>query len=200
MILTELTVTGLRCIEHAELEIPLALVCGDNGSGKTSLLEAMFLLGRGRSFRTRNSERLIRRGQDHLRVIGRVGGPSERIQALGFEVTRDGTSARIGGRPAQSLAELSHAFPVQVIEPGVHKLVEEGGYRRRRWMDWAVFHVEPPFVDTWVRYTRALKQRNAALKLHSETGSWDQELARLGEVIGESRRRFLTELQPHWRE
>src|SRR6202163_27221 len=102
MILTELTVSGLRCIEHAALEIPpgLALVCGDNGSGKTSLLEAMFLLGRGRSFRTRNSERLIRRGQDHLRVTGHVGGPSEPIQALGFEVTRDGTSARIGGRAA----------------------------------------------------------------------------------------------------
>ena len=203
MILTELTVSGLRCIEHAELEIPpgLALVCGDNGSGKTSLLEAMFLLGRGRSFRTRNSERLIRRGQDHLRVIGRVGGLSAPIQTLGFEVTRDGTSARIGGRPAQSLAELSHAFPVQVIEPGVHKLVEEGGYRRRRWIDWAVFHVEPHFVDRWVRYTRALKQRNAALKLQAGQASvWDPELARLGEVIGESRRRFLAQLQPYWRE
>src|SRR6267143_6884054 len=202
MILTELTVSGLRCIEHAELEIPagLALVCVDNGAGKTSLLEAMFLLGRGRSFRTRNSERLIRRGQDHLRVIGRVGGPSAPIQTLGLEVTRDGTSARIGGRHAQSLAELSHAFPVQVIEPGVHKLVEEGGYRRRRRRDWAVFHVEPQFVDTWVRYTRALKQRNAALKLHSEPGVWDPELARLGEVIAESRRRFLSELQPHWQE
>ena len=94
--------------------------------------------------------------------------PSGQAQSLGFEVTRAGTSARIGGGPAQSLAELSHAFPVQVIEPGVHKLVEEGGYRRRRWMDWAVFHVEPHFVDTWVRYTRALKQRNAALKLRSQ--------------------------------
>ena len=202
MTLAELTVTQLRCIEHAQLEIPpgLALICGGNGSGKTSLLEGIFLLGRGRSFRTRNSERLIQRGQDHLRVIGRVLSPSGQAQALGFEVTRDGTSARIGGRPAQSLAELSHAFPVQVIEPGVHKLVEEGGYRRRRWMDWAAFHVEPQFVDTWVRYTRALKQRNAALKLHSETDAWDPELARLGEVIAESRRRFLTELQPHWRE
>src|SRR6202521_3904781 len=161
MILTELTVTGLRCIEHAALEIPpgLALVCGDNGSGKTSLLEAMFLLGRGRSVRKRNSERLIRRGQDHLRVIGRVGGPSGPIQALGFEVTRDGTSARIGGRPAQSLAELSHVFPVQVIEPGVHKLVEEGGYGRRRWMDWTVIEGEPPVQGTCVRDVTASNQR-----------------------------------------
>ena len=198
MTLAELTVTHLRCIEHAQLEIPpgLALICGGNGSGKTSLLEGIFLLGRGRSFRTRNSERLIQRGQDHLRVIGCIMSPSGQAQALGFEFTRDGTSARIGGRPAQSLAELSHAFPVQVIEPGVHKLVEEGGYRRRRWMDWAVFHVEPHFVDTWVRYTRALKQRNAALRRRSEATVWDPELARLGEVIAESRGRFLTELQP----
>ncbi|TLY76248.1 MAG: DNA replication and repair protein RecF, partial [Gammaproteobacteria bacterium] len=131
MTLAELTVTHLRCIEHAQLEIPpgLALIYGGNGSGKTSLLEAIFLLGRGRSFRTRNSERLVQRGQDHLRVIGRVSGSSGQTESLGFEVTRDDVSARIGGRPAQSLAELSHAFPVQVIEPGVHKLVEEGGYR-----------------------------------------------------------------------
>jgi DNA replication and repair protein RecF len=203
MSLAELSVTHLRCIEQAQLEIPpgLALIFGGNGSGKTSLLEGMFLLGRGRSFRTRNSERLIQRGQDHLRVIGRVMSPSGQGQGLSFEVTREGASARIGGRPAQSLAELSHAFPVQIIEPGVHKLVEEGGYRRRRWMDWAVFHVEPHFGDTWVRYTRALKQRNAALKLQTGQASvWDPELARLGEVIGESRGRFVTQLQPYWRE
>ena len=74
MSLLELTVTNVRSIESAELQVPagLTLIWGENGSGKTSLLEAMFLLGRGRSFRTRNSERLIRRGQDHLRVIGRV--------------------------------------------------------------------------------------------------------------------------------
>src|SRR4029077_20078447 len=132
MILTDLTVSGLRCIEHAELEFPpgLTLVCGDNGSGKTSLLEAIFLLGRGRTFRTRNSERLIRRGQDQLRVIGRVRrGPGQEVP-LAYEATAEGTSARVGGRPAQSFAELSEAFPVQVVEPGVHRLVEEGGYHR----------------------------------------------------------------------
>ena len=186
MSLLELAVTNVRCIEAAELRIPagLTLIWGENGSGKTSLLEAMFLLGRGRSFRTRNSERLIRRGQDHLRVIGRVDRGAGRVEPLGFEVTRTGVAARIAGRPADSLAELSQAFAVQVIEPGVHKLVEEGGYRRRRWMDWAVFHVEPQFVDTWVRYTRALKQRNAALRSQADLArAWDVELARLGEQI-----------------
>lgn len=203
MSLQEITIADLRCIEQAELQIPqaLTLIWGDNGSGKTSILEAIFLLGRGRSFRTRNNERLIRRGSDHLRVIGRVSGQFSSTQVLGFEASRSGTQARIAGHPAQSLAELSQAFPVQVIEPGVHRLVEEGGYRRRRWMDWAVFHVEPSFIEAWIRYTRALKQRNAALKSDaSQAAIWDPELSRLGEIIAESRRTFLERLQPYWRE
>jgi DNA replication and repair protein RecF len=203
MSLAELTVTNLRCIEHVQLEVPtgLTLIWGGNGSGKTSLLEAIFLLGRGRSFRTRNTDRLIRHGQDHLRVIGRLQGLSDASTVVGLELAGEGVTARIGGRPAGSLAELSQAFPVQVIEPGVHRLVEEGGYGRRRWMDWAVFHVEPRFVDTWVRYTRALKQRNAALKIDTAQASiWDGELARLGETIADSRHRLLQRLDPYWQE
>ena len=203
MSLSHLTVTNLRCIEQAELAVPggLTLVWGGNGSGKTSLLEAMFLLGRGRSFRTRNTQRLIRRGQDHLRVIGRVSGPSEGGTVVGLELAGEGVTARIAGRAAGSLAELSQAFPVQVIEPGIHRLVEEGGYGRRRWVDWAVFHVEPQFLETWTRYTRALKQRNAALKTEpAQALVWDGELARLGEAIGESRRRTLEQLEPYWQD
>jgi DNA replication and repair protein RecF len=202
MSLVELTVEDLRCLNRAQLALHPRhnLIWGSNGSGKTSLLEAIFLLGRGRSFRTRNSERLIRHGQPHLVVFGRTDGvPS---QAVGVQVNRGGgTVARIGGATASSLSELSQTFPVQVIDPGVHKLVEEGGYRRRRWLDWAVFHVEPGFVDLWVRYTRAVKQRNAALRQQpAQAFVWDPEVARLGELISESRRHLLERLQPGWRE
>lgn len=203
MSLQELTVSNLRCIEQAELSISpgLTLIWGGNGSGKTSLLEAMFLLGRGRSFRTRNSDRLIRYGQDHLRVIGHILSTPGPEATVGFEVSRAGSIARVAGRTVESFAELSQVFAVQVIEPGVHRLVEEGGYRRRRWLDWAVFHVEPQFVDTWVRYTRALKQRNAALKTGaSEANVWDPELARHGESIAASRQRVVERLQPYWHE
>ena len=121
------------------------------------------------------------------------------LQGTGDSAT--GTQARIAGQSVASLAELSQVFPVQVIEPGVHRLVEEGGHRRRRWMDWAVFHVEPSFVDAWVRYTRALKQRNAALKTDpAQAPVWDAELARLGEPVSDSRRRMLESLEPYWQE
>jgi len=216
--LAEVTVDDLRCIEHAELQLHPGhnLIWGGNGSGKTSLLESIFLLGRGRSFRTRNSERLIRHGRDRLVVFGRTAGgddpaegppsapriPSSLTQSLGVQVSRaDGTIARISGATARSLTELTQAFPVQVIDPGVHKLVEEGGHRRRRWMDWAVFHVEHQFGDWWLRYTRILKQRNAALRTQpAQVSVWDTELARVGELIAESRRRFVESLLPYWRE
>ena len=206
MVLTELTADNLRCIEHAELSLHPGrnLIWGSNGSGKTSLLEAMFLLGRGRSFRTRNSERLVRHGRDRLLVFGRTDAvlQDERAlsHALGIEVDRgEGTRARIDAVPVSSLAELSRAFPVQVIDPEVHKLIEEGGRRRRRWLDWAVFHVEPQFGEWWLRYGRAVRQRNAALRAREPTRPWETELAAWGEKISEARRSVLEQLDPHWR-
>src|SRR6516164_6979351 len=132
MSLAELSAHNVRCIERIQLELhpQRNLLWGLNGSGKTSVLEAIFLLGRGRSFRTRRSERLIRHGTQRLVSFGRTAGPIE--TTVGVQVTKgEPTAAKVGGSAVQSLAELSTVFPVQVIDPGVHKLVEEGSYRRR---------------------------------------------------------------------
>lgn len=198
--LSSFSVDHFRCLKHVSLDFHPGhnLIWGHNASGKTSLLEAVFLLGRGRSFRTRSSERLIQHGQERLVVFGRTDQPPSR--ALGVQVSRGAeTVAKVDGSFVSSLAELSRAFAVQVIEPGVHRLIEEGGHRRRRWLDWGVFHVEPGFIDTWSMYTRALKQRNAALKTQPEfADAWDLELIRLGESIAQSREQFLDQLHPHW--
>jgi DNA replication and repair protein RecF len=200
MSLFELALEDVRCLRRAELQLHPGqnLIWGDNASGKTSLLEAVFLLGRGRSFRTRNSERLIRHGEPLLRVVGKTVGPPP--ESIGVEVSRaDGTVAKLHGAFVSSLAELSRAFAVQVIEPGAHKLIEEGAQRRRRWMDWAVFHVEPGFIDVWSRYARALKQRNSALRsAPAQAAVWDSEVARQGEMIANLRRDFVERLLPHW--
>lgn len=200
MSLSELVLENVRSLTQAELHLhpQRNLVWGLNGTGKTSLLEAIFLLGRGRSFRTRNSEKLIRHGQERLYVFGRTEtGPEH---SVGVMVSRrDGTTAKVDGSFVSSLADLSHAFPVQVIDPGIHKLVEEGANRRRRWMDWMVFHVEQEFIHQWTQYTRALKQRNAALRTQpDQAAAWDPEVIRLGEALAAARGRLIDQLQPFW--
>jgi len=198
MSLAELRVENLRCIESAALEFSpeLNLIAGENGAGKTSILEAIFLLGRGRSFRTRNTERLIRHGQAALTVFGRTDDSPPK--QAGIEIAADGgTRARINGENARSLLELSSVVAVQAIDPEIHKLVDQGPERRRRWLDWLVFHVEPTFGLAWARYNRALKQRNAALKMGAVgIESWDEELLSQGVTITEARQRIFERLAP----
>jgi DNA replication and repair protein RecF len=197
--LAALRLEDLRCLKGAELELHprLNLISGDNGSGKTSLLEAIFLLGRGRSFRTRHTAQLIRHGTSRLWVHGRT--VPEPGHSLGVECSRDdGVQIRIDRVPAASRVELSQIFPVQIIDPGIHRLVEEGPAQRRRWFDWAMFHVEPDFMRHWQGYTRALRQRNAGLQAAMDVGPWDIELVRLGELLTAGRARLLEALQPYW--
>lgn len=207
MSLAELTVENLRCIEKAELGFGRGtqLILGANGAGKTSLLEAIFLLGRGRSFRTRVNERLIRHGQTAARAVGAVRAEPQN-RRIGIEIRRGGdekgsTLSRLDGQDTRSFAELAVAFPVQVMDPDAHKLIEDSSARRRRWLDWAVFHVEQGFAGAWSRYQRALLQRNAALRAGSrEVAAWEPELAREGEVMTAARERVMVALQPYWTE
>jgi DNA replication and repair protein RecF len=182
--LESLAISGLRCFEAAALEPSpgLNLITGKNASGKTSLLEAIFLLGRGRSFRTARREAAIREAADHLRVVGRLADG----RVLGMEVTRGGWSARAGGEPVSQLAQLPGLLPVQLMDPEVHRLVQDGPGERRRYLDWATFHVKPGFLDAWRSYQRALRQRNAALKSRRGGASieiWEQALAEHGRVL-----------------
>ena len=200
MTLRSLQVSDFRCLQSIDLrpDPAFTFICGPNASGKTSLLEAIYLLGRGRSFRTRRLEHVLRHGRERFVVFGEVE-QGQRVIPVGVEGSADGLRARIDSQAAGSLAELALALPTQIIDPEVHKLIEEGPARRRRFLDWGVFHVEPNFVRHWQKYQQALKQRNAALKSRQPravTSVWDIELARHGEQLTGARSRYLEMLAP----
>lgn len=200
MTLRRVQVTDFRCLRPVELELDpkFTLISGPNASGKTSLLEAIYVLGRGRSFRTRRLDQLIQHGSERFIVFGEVQMLERRV-SVGIEGSESGVHARLNGTEATSLADLASVLPVQIIDPEVHRLIEEGPSRRRRFLDWGVFHVEPTFVGHWQRYQRALKQRNAALRARQPrtiVSAWDAELLRSGEGLSEGRARYLSMLGP----
>jgi DNA replication and repair protein RecF len=116
---------------------------------------------------------------------------------LGVRASRGGTEWHVGGTVASGIADLAERFAAQVIDPEVHKLLEEGPGRRRRFLDWGVFHVEPLFLSTWRRYHQALRQRNAALKQDGsddDLAPWEQELATNGEALARQRETYLARI------
>ena len=203
MALRRVRITGFRCIASAELALDPARNCisGANGAGKTSLLEAIFLLARGRSFRTRRTGSLLAYGADALTVYGEVDdGPI--VRRLGARFAQGHLDKHLDGEVAKG-STLAEILPIQSIGPDSHELIEGGPRGRRRLLDWGVFHVEPSYLEVWQRYRRALGQRNMALKKRASPAAlsvWTAALVEAGETIDARRASYLATLAATARE
>lgn len=200
--LTAIDIENFRCIRsaHLELDSQATGIVGENGSGKTSLLEAIYFLAHGRSFRTNQREKLLPPQAEFLRVVGRVRTGRGELVA-GVEYGRQGTRANLAGQGISGIADIAEILPVQVIDPGVHRLIEEGSARRRRLLDWGVFHVKHEFLGVWRRYQRALQQRNAVLRGNGDEHllvAWERELGIAGHRVDELRGEYASQLLPYF--
>lgn len=200
MALSRFSLRDFRCFPSIELDLsPRAnLIYGDNASGKTSLLEAVFFLSRGRSFRTSKADDLVRHGAEGFLLSGHATDSGGTVP-VGIARTPAGLEARVAGAPAQSLAQLAERVPVQLLDASAHQLIEGGPRNRRQYLDWGVFHVEPSFLAAWRRYQRALKQRNALLRQRAADSllkTWEPELMVAGQLLDQSRQAYLSQLEP----
>lgn len=191
---------GFRCFADAtvDCDAPTVLFVGDNGAGKTSVLEAVYFLSRGQSFRTRQRSTLITAGAAGLTVYGQVSKTGGASWPLGVSYGSEGLRLRLGGAPAGDLAAMQSALPTQVLDARVHDLVAGGPGLRRRYLDWGVFHVEQGFLSAWRRYRRALRQRNVSVKRRdrAQAFAWHEELAATGVAIDHWRRGYIERLDP----
>lgn len=195
-VLSSLSIQNFRCIESAALEFdPRGTgIVGPNGAGKTSLLESIYFLAHGRSFRTSQRAKLVGSATGPMRVVGSLELDNRAVTA-GIEYAEGRTQARLSGVSVSSISAIAEVLPVQVIDPGVHRLIEEGPARRRQLLDWGVFHVEHRFLPAWRRYQRALKQRNASLKTDPRQARvWDTELDSCSGEIDRYRHDYFSEL------
>ncbi|HET7268389.1 MAG TPA: DNA replication/repair protein RecF [Oleiagrimonas sp.] len=197
-----LSVDGLRCLRNVSIQPGpgLNVFVGANGAGKTSLLEAMYLLSYGRSFRSGSRDVLRQRGADELRVYGEICHADDHLSRLGLGRGEGGWRIRVDGVTGERISDLIRHCAVVCFEPGSHALVSGAADTRRRFLDWGVFHVEHCFLDAWRRYRRALRQRNALLRTSTSDPasfmSWEREMGVAARAVHDHRQAYLTRLEP----
>ena len=203
MRLASLAIRSLRCLREVPELLPhpeFNLITGANAAGKTTFLEAIDLLARGRSFRSHLARELVTRGEKEYLLRGRVEPGDGEENAVPFTLSQSRASEKLelrcDGEPLKGLSDLAPRLAVQAIHPDSHALVHGPPARRRAWLDWGVFHVEPEYRRRWASYQRALKQRNAALRSRrQDPGRWDPPLVEAGEALTAMRLRYLEEIQ-----
>ena len=196
-------IQGLRCLDEVNLGLfpGLQIFAGANGAGKTSILEAAYLLSHGRSFRAGTREVLMKRGGSALSIYAELQHGDGRVSRLGLGRSGSRWEARMDGESI-ALGQLVRECAVVCFEPGSHALIAGAAEERRRFLDWGVFHVEHDFLVTWQRYQRALKQRNSLLRSEGLVPDewlqpWERELGTAGELIHGYRQLYLDALRPH---
>lgn len=195
MALRDFQATNFRCLTSISLEVDprYNLIYGPNASGKTSVLEAIAYLGRGKSFRGASSQNLIRHGASEFLLCGKVDTRRRQV-TVGVRNSKEGLEVQIDGDRETRAAALVEILPLQVLDPEVHNLVAGGPEHRRRYLDWMAFHVEPGYQQRWRRFRRALRQRNAALREGANKisiSAWDREFLQAAEEVDQTRRRVL---------
>ncbi|MDO9520991.1 MAG: DNA replication/repair protein RecF [Pseudohongiella sp.] len=198
--LSRLKVEDFRNLKAVDLQTSrrFNLIVGSNGSGKTSALEAIHVLSVGRSFRTHKLDPLVATDSSQFLIYGEFAEASR----IGLQRGRSGSpTLRLNGETQAGWAEIATLLPLQVINTDSFSLLEGGGKARRRFLDWAMFHVEHSYLPDWRAYRRIVSQRNMLLKqkprdLHQQLDAWDLDLARLAQAIHHRRSALIEEFLP----
>ena len=200
MQIQSLSIKHIRNLQPSRLHFSnqLNIFFGDNAAGKSSLLEALYILGNGRSFRTAKHSKVINDDQESYIIFSEIQSSGHR--KLGLQRQKNGDiKVKLDGEPLYKLSNLATVFPVQVLAPEQYELLSKGPSARRKLLDWGVFHVEHSFLSLWQRCNKLLLQRNQLLKTsrsYSEIEIWDKQLIPLSELITNKREEYCNALNP----
>lgn len=198
--ITSLSIDCLRNLSQLKLSIAnqINLITGDNGAGKTSLLESIHILGTGRSFRSNQIPVVIQDNKNALTVFAELSSGSK----IGVERTRQGDfRVRLNGETQDKLSTLALHLPIRVMTPESFLMLTTGSQPRRQFLDFSVFHVEHCFASDWQTYQRLLKQRNALLKTvntYDQVYYWDKQIIPLIQRINQTRQAVFNEIITHF--
>lgn len=173
-------------------------IVGENASGKSSLIEAIFILGRARSFRSASIKPVISLDQPHLIVSAQALQADGSHSHLGIQLDGKDFEIRINQQSRQKRSDLVYALPLQLIHPKSYELLDAGPQIRREFIDWGVFNDQANFLPAWRRFKKALSQRNSLLKTKrlDQINVWDKELVYYGTIVDSCRQHYLQKFKP----
>lgn len=203
--LSRLDIHNVRILRNIELRglKKVNVFTGRNGSGKTSLLEAIHLLGMARSFRGNTVKSLVSHGESECTVFGVMDSAGRERKPIGVTRYTNGEfQIKVDGDNIRNIASLVEHLPLQVINADSFQLLVGTPGNRRQYLDWGVFHVEHRFLTQWQRFQRCIKQRNNLLRRgkidRDELTVWTTELIQSGNAINDFRKAYLQVLVPEF--
>lgn len=198
MSVTRLYIKNFRNLSEQVIDFnkELNFLIGDNGSGKSSLLESLFFISHGKSFRTTKSESLVAIDKTNFTI--NIKDSKGNVIGLNKSLNDAAVSIKINGEKKYRLSELAKQIAIQVITPESFKLFFGGAKERRRFLDLGLFHVKHDFQNQWKIFSRLLKQRNACLR-NGENNEmltyWTQEFCEACERVSELREQYVIQLR-----
>jgi DNA replication and repair protein RecF len=200
-----LEIAGVRNLASVGIECAAGLnaFIGENGAGKTAILEAIHILGRGRSFRSGAIAPVIQRGAESATIRALLTDEVRGNVSIGVVRHRSGRSEiQVDGRPERQLSAVARLVPIQLFLPNSSDLIFGQPRERRQFIDWGMFHVEPTYIDHLRAFQQALEQRNAVLRsapgaeASRELRAWTEQLIKYAALVDTARRRYLERLTP----
>jgi len=176
----------------------LNFIVGKNASGKSAFLEAIFLLGRIKSFRSTAIKSVINLSHLELVVSAEILQMNGATAHLGVQIDSKSFCCRINHQTTQKKSDFAYALPLQVIHPKSYELLDAAPQLRREFLDWGVFNDNENFLITWRNYKKALAQRNSLLKHRSlkQLNVWNNELVYYGTMVNNYRQSYLLQFKP----
>lgn len=200
MSLLKLDIYSVRNIDKESI-IPsptINLIVGENASGKSALLEAIFILGRAKSYRCSAIKSVINFTKDRLVVSAQTLQENGSQLHIGIQLDGKNSEIHINQQAKQKRSDLAYALPLQLIHPKSYELLDAGSQIRREFLDWGVFNNDSNFLPAWRKFKKALSQRNALLKTKQleQINVWDKELVYYGTIVDSFRQQYLEKFKP----